>query len=393
MSKHLPAPAVLDDPRWAMIQARDPGADGAFVYAVLTTGVYCRPSCASRPARPEHVRFYATEAEASGAGFRPCKRCTPDLPPRAERQAALIATLCRHIEEAEEPPSLAALAALARLSPTYTQRLFKAVTGVTPRAYAAAHRAERVREALAAGDTVTEALYAAGYASSGRFYAESTARLGMTPSRFRAGGDAETIRFALGECTLGSILVAATARGVCAILLGDEPEPLLRDLERRFPRAALLGADADFEALVARVIALVEAPTQADALPLDIRGTAFQQRVWAALVEIPPGETRTYLELAAAIGAPQAVRAVAQACGANPLAVAIPCHRVIRTGGDLAGYRWGVERKRALLEHERAPARHQHTPAERDATPPETSRLNPAPCPLQPPREVQRSDP
>lgn len=354
MSKPPIALATLDDPRWASVQARDPAADGAFLYAVLTTGVYCRPSCASRPAKPEHVRFYDTEAAARAAGFRPCKRCAPDLPPRAERQAALIAALCRHIEEAEEPPTLDNLAALAELSPAYTQRLFKATTGVTPRAYAAAHRAAKVREALVAGDPVTEALYAAGYSSSGRFYAESTARLGMTPSRFRAGGDAEAIRFALGECALGSILVAATAQGVCAILLGDEPEPLLRDLERRFPRADLLGADDAFEELVARVIALVEEPTQAAALPLDIRGTAFQQRVWAALVEIPPGETRTYLELATAIGAPRAVRAVAQACGANALAVAIPCHRVIRTSGDLAGYRWGVERKRALLDHERA---------------------------------------
>jgi AraC family transcriptional regulator of adaptative response/methylated-DNA-[protein]-cysteine methyltransferase len=282
MSKPPIALATLDDPRWASVQARDPAADGAFLYAVLTTGVYCRPSCASRPAKPEHVRFYDTEAAARAAGFRPCKRCAPDLPPRAERQAALIAALCRHIEEAEEPPTLDNLAALAELSPAYTQRLFKATTGVTPRAYAAAHRAAKVREALVAGDPVTEALYAAGYSSSGRFYAESTARLGMTPSRFRAGGDAEAIRFALGECALGSILVAATAQGVCAILLGDEPEPLLRDLERRFPRADLLGADDAFEELVARVIALVEEPTQAAALPLDIRGTAFQQRVWAA---------------------------------------------------------------------------------------------------------------
>jgi AraC family transcriptional regulator of adaptative response/methylated-DNA-[protein]-cysteine methyltransferase len=322
------------------------------VYAVKTTGVYCRPSCAARPARPENVAFHATPAAAERAGFRACKRCKPDQPPLAERQAAQVAALCRLLERNDEVPTLDELASHAGLSAFHTHRMFKAVTGVTPRAYAAAHRAGRIRRELGKRGTVTEAIYGAGYNSPARFYEQSNALLGMTPTTFRAGGADLEIRFAIGECTLGSILVAATARGVCAILLGDDPQALAHDLERRFAKAQLIGADPAFEQLVAQVVGLIEQPRLGTELPLDIRGTAFQQRVWKALCQIPAGQTASYAQIAATIGAPRSVRAVAQACAANALAVAIPCHRVVRTGGDLSGYRWGVERKRALLDRE-----------------------------------------
>jgi len=346
------AAAVLSDPRWAAVRARDPEADGTFFYSVKTTGVYCRPSCAGRPARPENVAFHAVAADAERAGFRPCRRCKPDQPPAAERRATQVAELCRLLENGDRAPTLEELASHAGLSASHTHRLFKAVTGVTPKAYAAAHRARRVRRELSASGTVTEAIYGAGYGSSARFYEKSSELLGMTPTKYRNGGAELPIRFAIGECSLGSVLVAATARGVCAILLGDDPEELAHDLERRFPRAKLIGADADFEDLVARVVGLMERPGTPASLPLDIRGTAFQQRVWKALSGIPAGTTRTYSEIAGAMGEPRAVRAVAQACAANPLAVAIPCHRVVRTDGDLSGYRWGVERKRELLARE-----------------------------------------
>jgi AraC family transcriptional regulator of adaptative response/methylated-DNA-[protein]-cysteine methyltransferase len=340
------------DARWAAVRARDASADGTFYYSVKTTGVYCRPSCAARPARRENVAFHANLAAAERAGFRACKRCKPDQPPLAERQATQIAALCRLIETSDQVPTLDDLASHAGLSVFHVHRVFKAVTGVTPKAYAAAHRARRVRGELRARGTVTEAIYGAGYNSSARFYETSTAMLGMTPTKYRAGGSDLEIRFAIGQCSLGSILVAATARGVCAISLGDDPEALVHDLERRFPRAQLLGADAAFEQLVAQVVGLVEQPRLGGTLPLDIRGTAFQQRVWKALRKIPAGKTASYADIARKIGAPRAVRAVAQACAANALAVAIPCHRVVRTDGDLSGYRWGVERKRALLDRE-----------------------------------------
>jgi AraC family transcriptional regulator of adaptative response/methylated-DNA-[protein]-cysteine methyltransferase len=340
--------------RWAALRSRDASADGTFVYSVKTTGVYCRPSCASRAARPENVAFHASPAAAERAGFRACKRCKPDQAPLAERQAGQVARLCRLIEESERVPTLEELASHAGMSAFHTHRLFKTVTGVTPRVYAAAHRARRVRGELRRRGTVTEAIYGAGYNSSARFYEQSNALLGMTPSKYRAGGTDLEIRFAIGASTLGAILVAATGRGVCAILLGDDPEALVRDLEQRFPRAQLIGADAEFEQLVAQVVGLVEQPRTGTKLPLDIRGTAFQQRVWKALCRIPAGKTVSYSEIAQRIGAPGAVRAVAQACGANPLAVAVPCHRVVRRDGDLSGYRWGVERKRALLDREAA---------------------------------------
>jgi AraC family transcriptional regulator of adaptative response/methylated-DNA-[protein]-cysteine methyltransferase len=346
------APFAGDEDRWAAVTRRDPRADGVFYYAVLTTGVYCRPSCAARRPLRENVRFHASCAAAERAGFRPCKRCRPNEPALAERRRAAVAEACRLIETAEELPSLDALAQAAGMSRFHFHRVFRAATGVTPKAYAAARRAERLRAELGKSGTVTEAIYGAGFNSSGRFYAASAAMLGMTPRKFRAGGEGVVIRFALGECSLGSVLVAASEKGVCAIMFGDDPGALLRDLQDRFPQAELIGADKSFEETVAKVVGFIEAPALGLDLPLDLRGTVFQQRVWQALREIPAGSTVSYAEIARRIGAPRAVRAVAQACAANDVAVAIPCHRVVRTDGALSGYRWGVERKRKLLARE-----------------------------------------
>jgi AraC family transcriptional regulator, regulatory protein of adaptative response / methylated-DNA-[protein]-cysteine methyltransferase len=346
------ATGTTADPRWAAVQARDPAADGRFFYAVKTTGVYCRPSCPSRPARPENIRFFDSAAAAEQAGFRPCRRCRPDQPPLAEQHAALVAGLCRFIDDTDTPPSLAELARQAGMSRYHLHRVFKAITGLTPRDYAAAQRAKRLRAGLARGAGVTDAILDAGYNSPGRFYEQAHQLLGMTPSRYRAGGTDTEIRFAVGQCSLGAILVAASPRGICAISLGDDPAALVREVQDRFPQATLIGGDAAFEGRVARVIGFVEAPQLGLDLPLDLRGTVFQQRVWHALQQIPAGETVSYTELARHIGAPTAVRAVASACAANVLAVAIPCHRVVRQDGGLSGYRWGVARKKTLIERE-----------------------------------------
>ena len=350
--KSKAAGAVDEDPRWAAILARSTAADGSFFYSVRTTGVYCRPSCGARLPRPENVQFHGTCEEARRAGFRPCKRCRPDRPSLTEQHAAMVAAICRLIERSPSVPALEELAKRSGMSTFHFHRVFKAVTGLTPRAYAAAYRGERVRRGLGTAPSVTAAIYDSGYGSNGRFYGESGQVLGMTPSEYRAGGANAEIRFAVGECSLGSILVARSERGICAILMGDDPDALARDLQDRFPRATLIGGDAAFEEVVARVVGLVEAPRLGLDLPLDVRGTAFQQRVWQALREIPAGSTVSYREVAERIGSPGAVRAVAHACATNPLAVAIPCHRVVRSDGGLAGYRWGVERKRALLRRE-----------------------------------------
>ncbi|SFD74232.1 bifunctional DNA-binding transcriptional regulator/O6-methylguanine-DNA methyltransferase Ada [Massilia yuzhufengensis] len=341
-----------DEARWAAVQRRDRDADGQFFYSVRSTCVYCRPSCPSRGALRANVAFHASCADAEAAGFRACLRCRPDQPPLAERQAAAVAQACRLIEAAEEAPGLDSLAQAVGMSRFHFHRIFKAHTGITPKAYASAQRNARLQQGLAGAPSVTDALYDAGFGSSGRFYAASTGALGMTPSRYRAGGQGETIHFAVGACSLGAILVASTAQGICAILIGDEPEPLVQDLQQRFPQAELVGAQADFEQTVALVVGFVEAPRLGLDLPLDVRGTAFQRRVWEALRMVPAGATVSYAELAERIGLPAGARAVAGACAANPVAVAIPCHRVVRLDGALSGYRWGVERKRALLERE-----------------------------------------
>lgn len=345
--------------RWAAVQRRDADADGQFVFSVKTTGVYCRPSCAARAARRENVAFHATPADAERAGFRPCKRCRPDQPSRTVREAALIAKACRTLEQAVEAGTeelrLADLAAQAGLSPHHFHRMFRRVAGVTPKSYAAAQRQRRVQDGLAAGSRVTETIYDAGFNSSSRFYEAAPGMLGMTPTAYRKGGAGEVVWSAMGRCSLGGVLVAATERGVCAILLGDDPAVLAKDLKARFPSARLVDPAPGFAEWVAKVVRFVDDPARADRLdlPLDIRGTTFQRRVWEALQAIPAGRTASYAEVANRLGMPRAVRAVAGACAANALAVAIPCHRVVGSDGRLTGYRWGVERKRRLLERER----------------------------------------
>lgn len=337
---------MTDDDRWAALLRRDPAADAAFVYSVRTTGVYCRPSCPARRPNRANVRFHATPADAERAGFRACKRCGP-----AAGHRAAVAEACRRLA-ADEPPDLAALADAAGLSRFHFQRVFKSVVGVTPKAYAAAERGRRVREQLAAGASVTAA--AAGFGSASRFYAAAPGQLGMAPAAYRAGGRGEAIRFAVGDSSLGRVLVAATDVGVCAVFLGDDAEELAAELRRRFPKADVRPADAAFDAWVAKVVALVEAPAAALDLPLDLRGTAFQVRVWEALRRIPAGTTTTYAALAAELGQPTAARAVARACATNHVSVAVPCHRVVGATGALTGYRWGVERKAELLKREGA---------------------------------------
>jgi AraC family transcriptional regulator of adaptative response/methylated-DNA-[protein]-cysteine methyltransferase len=350
---HTGTAACHGDPRWASILNRDASADGTFYYSVSTTGVYCRPSCGARLARPEHVQFHMTRADAEHAGFRPCKRCKPDQPWAGPGQhTKTVVHACRLIEQAVEMPTLGELAKQVGLSTYHFHRRFKRMTGLTPKEYADGHRWTRVRRSLTTSDTVTDAIYDAGFQSNSRFYETSNRLLGMAASVFRAGGADTEIFFAIGECSLGSILVAQSHKGVCAIALGDDPAALARELQDRFPNATFVGNDPAYESLVANVVGLIERPRIGLDLPLDIRGTAFQRRVWKALLDVPPGSKVSYAEIAKRIGMPTAVRAVGQACGANEVAVAIPCHRVVKTDGSLSGYRWGVARKQALLERE-----------------------------------------
>ncbi|MBJ8120632.1 bifunctional DNA-binding transcriptional regulator/O6-methylguanine-DNA methyltransferase Ada [Brucella abortus] len=359
MNLMIPKTHDPDESRWQKVLDRDKASDGKFVYAVRTTGVYCRPSCPSRRGKRENVQFFNGCEDAERAGFRPCLRCKPDLSDTLAtqnnaRHAEMVASACRFIETAETQPSLEEIANVVKASPAHFHRVFKAFTGLTPKAHADAHRAGRMRVALDMPQIrVTDTIYDAGYNSSSRFYEASDRILGMTPKAYRAGGKDADIRFAIGQSTLGAVLVAASGKSVCAIFMGDDPQGLIHDLEKRFPKANLIGADRNFENLVAEVVGFVEAPGIGLDLPLDLRGTAFQQRVWRALCEIPAGETVSYTDIAERISAPRAVRAVAQACAANKIAVAVPCHRVVRNDGGISGYRWGVERKRDLLERER----------------------------------------
>lgn len=346
-----PETPLSDDVRWAAVLARDSRFDELFYYSVNSTGIYCRPSCPARRPGRDQVRFHASAAAAEAAGFRPCKRCKPE---QKAPEAARIAQACRIIETAEEPPTLAALADAVGLSPYHLHRRFKASLGITPKAYAAAQRNAKLRDALSRGASTTEAIYDAGFNSSSRFYAGASAALGMSPRAFRAGGAEEEIRYAIVPCALGQVLVASSNKGVCAILLGDTAGPLVAELRCQFPQAQISEGDETFVGTATTVVSLVERPEQSFDLPLDIRGTAFQQRVWDALRRIPAGTTATYRDIAAAIGAPKSARAVAGACAANRLAVAIPCHRVVRGDGSLSGYRWGVDRKAALLARERS---------------------------------------
>jgi AraC family transcriptional regulator of adaptative response/methylated-DNA-[protein]-cysteine methyltransferase len=344
--------------RWQAVRSRDRRADGHFFLAVRTTGIFCKPSCAARQAKPKNVLFFDTSEEARAAGFRPCKRCRPEETAVNNIQAEVVAAAARLIEAAiereETSPSLDDLAGRAGYSPFHFHRLFKKVLGLTPKAYANAARSGRLREELAESATITAAIHGAGYSSSSRFYETAGARLGMTPSTHRKGGLGETIRFAVRQCSLGLALVAATDRGICTIQFGDDEVELIERLKTQFRQARFVANDENFKSMVDQVLRLVEAPQLAHDLPLDVRGTAFQERVWQALRNIPAGRTSTYGEIATAIGEPKAARAVAQACGANPTAVAIPCHRVVHSNGDPSGYRWGSERKLKLLKREGA---------------------------------------
>ncbi|MGC4104814.1 MAG: bifunctional DNA-binding transcriptional regulator/O6-methylguanine-DNA methyltransferase Ada [Thermomicrobiales bacterium] len=348
---------ATDDARWQAVIDNTPEADGAFFVCVHTTGIYCRPTCPARRPKRENVSFTVTLEEARRAGFRPCKRCTPDDEASfPQRQAETIARACTRLETSEDRLTLQQLATEFGMSPFHFHRVFKQVTGLTPKAYADAHRTERVRDRMNTADSVTAAIYDAGYASNGRFYETSAQTLGMTPTRYRAGGAGTVIQATIAPCSLGQVLVAATPTGLCSVMLGDDPEHLHRILRDRFPRAEFAPEDAAFTELVTTVVAQIEEPARSIDLPLDIRGTAFQQRVWQALRQIPAGKTATYSEVAATIGDPKAVRAVAQACANNRIAVVIPCHRVVGKDGSLTGYAWGTERKRALLDRERATA-------------------------------------
>ncbi len=343
---------TYDDARWQAIVSRDPAADRQFYYGVRTTGVYCRNVCPSRQPARKNVRFFASSQAAEAAGFRACKRCRPNQDD-GNAAAVAIERACRLIENSDRIPSQAELASAVGLSNSHFHRLFREQTGLTPRQYAAGLRDERLRDELSRKETVQEAMETAGFTASSRLYAATANALGMQPSRFRSGGAGETIRFAVGECWLGSILVAATSRGVCRITLGNEPEPLLKEFQQEFAAAELIGDDPEFEQTVAAVIRFIRTPAAGLDLPLDIRGTAFQLRVWQAVSAIPPGTTVSYTELAERLGCPDSARAVASAVGRNNLAVAIPCHRVIRRDGSLAGYRWGLERKAELLNREK----------------------------------------
>lgn len=326
------------------------------MYAVRTTGVFCRPSCPSRAAKPENIEFHDDARAARRAGYRACLRCRPEAASREEREARLVAEACRALEAAEEIPPVASLAGRLGVGMARLQRVFRRVTGLTPHAYAQEMRGQRVRSELAAGSAVTAAFHRAGYGSSGRFYEQADAVLGMTPTSRRQQGAGLDVEVAVGTSSLGHVLVAWTTRGICAVALGDDGHALRTALARDFARARIREADSDGAALLADVLRLVEQPGSSAKLPLDLQGTLLQMQVWQALRKVPPGSTITYTELAKRVGRPDAVRAVASACARNRVALLVPCHRVVRGDGSLAGYRWGVERKRELLEREAKPS-------------------------------------
>lgn len=342
---------ITDDDRWQSVVDRDVDADGQFVFAVQTTGIFCRPSCRAKHALRKNVRFYADAQQAQDAGFRPCKRCQPDKDSAQQHRLDKIARACQLLEQ-ESPLTLDELAQQVAMSPYHLHRLFKATTGMTPKVWQQSWRARRLRDALAKGVPVTQAILNAGFPDSSSYYRKADQALGMTAKQFRKGGDNVSVRYTLADCALGRCLVAESERGICAILLGDDDATLVADLHALFPAAQDVPADANFQQRVREVIVAINSRDASLSLPLDIRGTAFQQQVWQALRTIPCGETVSYQQLASAIGKPKAVRAVASACGANKLAIVIPCHRVIRGDGALSGYRWGIARKAQLLQRE-----------------------------------------
>lgn len=339
--------------RWQAVVRRDPRADGEFVYAVRTTGVYCRPSCPSRAAKRQNVEFFESPELAAAAGYRPCKRCRPDALSQQQQRTAWVRQACEAIEHSATAPTLAQLAKQAGVSPYHFQRIFKAATGLTPKAFHRAVRARRMAAALQSAQSVTAAIYDAGFNSAGRFYEDAQAMLGMPPGSYRKGGAGEHIRYAVAPCALGWILVAATRRGICAIEFGESEQMLAERVRARFPQAQFEPADAEFQRWIAQVLRYLEQPRGVLELPLDVQGTVFQHRVWQALRAIPAGQTASYAEIAGRIGHPRAYRAVAHACASNPAAVAIPCHRAVRADGAVSGYRWGIARKAELLRRER----------------------------------------
>jgi AraC family transcriptional regulator, regulatory protein of adaptative response / methylated-DNA-[protein]-cysteine methyltransferase len=350
------------DNLWRAVMQRDHNFDRRFVYAVQSTGVFCRPSCPSRRPRREQVSFYNDAPSAAGAGFRPCLRCHPAA--EAPQTEAQLRRVCDYIDaHIDSPFHLADAARAARVSSAQVQRAFMRLLGITPRAFADARRVALLKRHLRSGTDVTSAVYDAGYGSSSRVYERASSHFGMTPATYRAGGPGEQISFAIADCALGKLLVAATARGVCAVRLGDSEAELARGLREEFPAATLDAQNRSLQGWLRHVLATLDGETPAAELPLDLRGTAFQWKVWNALRQIPTGETRTYADIAHSIGTPRAVRAVGTACGANPVALVVPCHRTIRTDGGLGGYRWGLERKRKLLAGEQA--RRSSQPAQR----------------------------
>lgn len=344
---------IETDPRWLDVKNKNAGADNAFVYAVKTTGIYCRPSCPAKTPKSEHIEFFDSCEKAEQAQYRPCKRCHPNGESIKDKNTRLITEACRIIEKQIGDIKLSELAADVDMSPYFFHRQFKKITGITPKQYSKAIKVKSMQQELVkSDDTITNAIYNSGFNSDSRFYAATDDSLGMTPTRFRKGGENTLIQFAIAECSLGSVLVARSPKGICTITFSDNPETLLNNLQDQFPKAELIGSDPDFEQVVAKVIGLIENPDTSLDLPLDIRGTAFQQRVWEMLLTIPAGTTVSYTQLAKMIGSPKSVRAVANACGQNVIAVAIPCHRVVKLDGNISGYRWGIGRKRTLLARE-----------------------------------------
>jgi AraC family transcriptional regulator of adaptative response/methylated-DNA-[protein]-cysteine methyltransferase len=339
---------------WQAVQRRDTALDGTFVYAVRSTGIYCRPGCPSRRPRRDQVAFFNSGVEARAAGFRACRRCHPDEALPSSVQAELIRCACATIDAAVDAlPSLEDLAREARLSPFHFHRLFKSATGLTPRQYAAGQRLQKFKSGVKTGQDVTTALYDAGYSSSSRLYEKAASRLGMTPAAYRRGGEAMQINYTIASTRLGQMLVAATERGICKVSFDDQDEPLETGLRAEFPTASLIRDDITLKTWVDALVAHLEGQQPRLDLPLDLQATTFQLRVWETLRQIPYGETRTYAQVASIIGSAKAVRAVGSACAHNPVAVITPCHRVLRTDGGLGGYRWGLKRKQALLEQER----------------------------------------
>lgn len=343
------------DDRWRAVEARDTGHDGVFVYGVRSTGVYCRPSCASRRPRYSQVVFFPVPELAEQAGFRPCKRCRPNLYPAPDPQLHIVRRICQQIEDAsEERPTLAWLGRSVGISPYHLQKLFKRVVGITPHQYADVHRLGSLKDRLKDGWTVTDALYDAGYGSSSRLYEKSSAQLGMTPATYRRGGAGLAIRYAIGDSHLGYVLAAATERGVCAIYRGDSEASLQSELRSEYPSADIHHDAGAMRRWIEAILEYLSGAMPDLQLPLDVQGTAFQRIVWKELQRIPYGETRTYGQIAAALGRPKAARAVANACASNPTPLVVPCHRVVRSDGTLGGYGWGSFRKKALLEREKA---------------------------------------